>query len=275
MKIHTFSFSPTGTSSRVLNTVSSVLAEMPGAEIRFTDLTHKAVAPSLLDQSDIAIVAAPVYGGKIAPILKQRLESLRGDGTRCILIAVYGNRAFEKAPVDLADFMTGHGFIVSGVAAFIGEHSYSTAQTPIAQGRPDDADIELARQFGREIASRIMSGTLRQVDASELPEQPSPETSLLNFRNFVMDYQRRQTESPRIFLPEVDTSLCDDCGTCADVCPTEAITIADLHNADPAKCIKCCACVKACPQNARTLVTPFARPLSENFSKRKSPCWIL
>lgn len=275
MTIHTYTFSPTGTSARILQAVSSTLAEMPDAEIRFSNLTHNAVADTLLSDADVVIVAAPVYGGKIAPILKQRLDGLRGEGTRCILIAVYGNRAFEKAAVDLAGFMTERGLCVSGVAAFIGEHSYSTAQTPIAQGRPDHDDIESARQFGREIASRIMNGTLRPVDASALPEQPSPEASLLNFRNFVMDYQRRQKESPRTFLPEVDASLCDDCGTCADVCPTEAITIADLHNADPAKCIKCCACVKACPRNARTLITPFAAPLSENFSERKSPCMLL
>lgn len=260
MKIYTYTFSPTGTSACVLQAVSSTLAEMPDTEIQFTNLTHNAVTDTVLTNADIAIVAAPVYGGKIAPVLKQRLDGLRGEGTRCILIAVYGNRAFENAAVDLACFMTERGFRVSGVAAFIGEHSYSTAQTPIAQGRPDDADIESARQFGCEIASRIMSGSLRQVDASALPEQPAPETSLLNFRNFVIDYQRSQKESPRTFLPEVDTSLCDDCGTCADVCPTEAIAISDLHHTDPAKCIKCCACVKACPQKRAHTRHPICRP---------------
>lgn len=274
MRIFTFSFSPTGTSAKILHGIAEGLSGILDAAVVHTDLTFKPADDIALSPDDIVVAAAPVYGGKIAPIAKQRLKGLRGNNARCIVAAIYGNRAFENAAADFASFMTEAGLIVCGAAAFVGEHSYSTAATPIASGRPDNNDMADARTFGREIASRILSGELREVSASSLADVPSPPESMVNFRNFVIGYQKRQTENPVAYLPQVDTSLCDGCGICYGVCPTEAIA-PDCDEADPAKCIKCCACVKSCPQGARQLDTPFAKPLSENFNQRKSPVWIL
>ena len=52
---------------------------------------------------------------------------------------------------------------------------------------------------------------------------------------------------PRIINPE----LCVSCGSCADVCPTEAITAGDaayVINADV--CIDCGSCEGTCPNGA-------------------------
>ena len=66
---------------------------------------------------------------------------------------------------------------------------------------------------------------------------------------------------------------CVQCGTCAQVCPTEAIEPEDGTKTDPAKCIKCCACIKACPEGARSMkpspVADKARQLSETCTARK------
>lgn len=223
---------------------------------------------------DVVVVSSPVYGGKIAPIAKQRMEGINGNGAKCVIVAVYGNRAFENAVADFSDFMTAHGFRVCGAAAFVGEHSYSTPSTPIAHGRPDAQDIADAHRLGNEIGSRISSGEFNLVDAASLEDEHTPETSITNFRDFIMKYRQQQARLPEVYLPEVDLSLCDDCGSCHDACPTEAIS-SESHAADPDRCIKCCACVKICPQNARKLHTPFAKILSENFNIRKSPRWLL
>ena len=89
-----------------------------------------------------------------------------------------------------------------------------------------------------------------------------------------MGYQRAQKENPVKLLPEVDTELCNVCGTCVDVCPTGAIAD-DCLSLDASKCIKCCACVKSCPAEARSLRSPFAPVLSANFSERKEPVWMV
>lgn len=272
--LKSYSFSPTGTSAKVVRGIVTGICEITSFPFTHSDLTFDTANSDIFAPDDVVILSAPVYGGKIAPILKQRLNDVKGNGAKCILVAVYGNRAFEHALVDLAEFMTDHGFCVCGGAAFIGEHSYSTADTPIAQGRPDMQDIDDALDFGREIGRRLLSGNLKAVDLSTLADEPSSPDSLTNFRNFVLNYQQRRSEAPRNYLPEVDMDKCDDCGRCAVVCPTAAISV-DCHGVDAARCIKCCACVKYCPQQARSLYTPFAAILSENFSIRKSPRWIV
>ncbi len=274
MSIYSFSFSPTGTSAKILHGIIDGLSEGLGTDAVYIDLTFKSVEGITLTSDDIVIAAAPVYGGRIAPIVKQRLDEIKGNNARCIVVAVYGNRAFENAVVDFASFMSDCRFKICGAAAFIGEPSYSTVETPIASGRPDSQDMDDARCFGKEIASKIRMKELREVSTLSLTDEPTPAESMINFRNFVIGYQQQQATNPITYLPEVDRSLCDDCGSCYDSCPTGAIT-PQLREADSTKCIKCCACVKICPQGARLFHSPFAKTLSENFKSRKYPKWII
>ncbi len=274
MNIHSITFSPTGTSAAIAKAVCNGITDRTRLHVTQHDATFTHTGSATFAPDDILIVAAPVYGGQIAPLFKQRIDHLRGTSTSCILIAVYGNRAFENAIADLASFMSDRGFIVCGAGAFIGEHSYSTAHTPIAHHRPDQHDIAEANRFGDEIAARIAGRSLSPVDISLLKDQPAPQQSITAFRNFVMSYTKRQTENPTPQLPALDIDLCDDCGTCYDACPTDAIQPGQ-PDVDPARCIKCCACVKTCPTGARSYSSPFAPILSEYFSKPKQPAWIL
>ncbi len=274
MKIYNICFSPTGTSAKVSEAVSHGIAErIDGCEIVNCDYTRSSKSVKV-NAEDIAVIAAPVYGGHFAPPARKRLEAICGSGAKCVVIAVYGNRAFEKAVSEMMEFSKERGFTPVAAATFIGEHSYSTASTPIAAGRPDEKDLLIAQRFGNQVGERIVAGISNEVDASEMLDEPSPEQSLRYFKEFIICYQKMQSETPRSYLPEVDKERCTNCGTCAQVCPTGAIS-ADNLELDATKCIKCCACVKACPEQARTFFTPFAKPLSENFNARKQPKFVI
>lgn len=51
----------------------------------------------------------------------------------------------------------------------------------------------------------------------------------------------------------VDTQRCVGCGTCASVCPMEAITIDEQARIDTESCIGCGRCVQECPEGALSL----------------------
>ena len=274
MNLYNIVFSPTGTSASIAEAVAAGIGEAAGCRAMKCDATYSAPQPDALGPEDCVVIAAPVYGGKMAAPAKERMRHLAGGRARCVLIAVYGNRAFENALNDMAEFAKSLGFVPVAAGAFVGEHSYSTAEYPIAAGRPDREDLAHAEAFGREIGERLSAGELGEVDASAVHDRPSPERSLINFRDFVAGYAKRQKEAPVKILPVVDESLCNGCGLCAGACPTDAI-VNPSGEVDGSKCIKCCACVKVCPSSARSLSSPFAPVLSENFNKRKEPVWLV
>ncbi|MCD6166480.1 ferredoxin [candidate division KSB1 bacterium] len=51
----------------------------------------------------------------------------------------------------------------------------------------------------------------------------------------------------------VDKNECTGCGVCADVCPTEAITVKDVAMVNAEECTDCGACVDECPTGAISL----------------------
>lgn len=267
-------FSPTHTSRRV----AEAIAEGTGLDVSSNrlDTTHGSAERSTLTDDELLIVSVPVYGGAVAPLALKRLEGIHGEGTPAIAVAVYGNRAFEKAPAELAEFLRQRGFVVIAAAAFVGEHSYSTEATPIAAGRPNADDLDEARSFGRAVAKKLEhSARLEAIDATQLKQPASGWLNMLRFVSFVIGYRRRAKKNPVKIVPTVDTSLCNSCGRCARECPTGAISTDNPQQIDAAKCIKCAACVKCCPKGARSLATPFAPVLSKNFKSPKPNVTLL
>lgn len=277
--IRTYCFSPTGTSRKTAAAIARGLARPEGAlseiPIRVHDLTHKAAPTGLLSEREVALFAVPVYGGHVPPLALKRLEEIRGDRTPAVIVAVYGNRAFEKAASELAVFVRERGFVPVAAAAFVGEHSYSSERTPIAAGRPDAEDLAAAEAFGRAIRHKITQKGAVPVEAARLKDPATPLIPLLRFIGFVLSYRRRQKKHPVLLLPAGDEALCTHCGRCAAICPTGAITRGDELHTDPERCIRCCACVKGCPVGARRFDTPFAAALARNFTRRKPPVTLL
>ena len=63
-------FSPTGTSKKIAETVARSIASDAGTEaaaLKTIDLTHAAAHSAALSAGAVAVIAAPVYGGHVAP----------------------------------------------------------------------------------------------------------------------------------------------------------------------------------------------------------------
>lgn len=268
-------FSPTHTSKQVAEAI------VHGTGIKNVvsmNLTLQTVEETVIPTSALAVIVVPVYGGHVAPLAMERLESIRGLDTPAVLVMVYGNRAYEKALMELDAFAIPHGLKVIAGATFIGEHSYSTDKCPIADGRPNESDLDYAEDFGKKIMEKIQAAdgpdTLYQVDVRAIKRPSQPFFPLFRFLRKVIKLRKSGTPLPRTPWIE-DESLCTHCGICAARCPAGAITKGDELNTNAEKCIKCCACVKACANKARKYDTPFASLLSECFKKQKLPQTIL
>lgn len=251
-------FSPTGTTRRIVEHVAQGLG-LPGTAS--FDLTLPREGTDLAQGAafDVALIGAPVYAGRLPPLMVERLQPFGGGGRPAVLIVVYGNRAYEDALLELADVAVAAGFRPLAAAAFIGEHSYSTPGLPIAPGRPDAADLAKARAFGQSVALLLRDGAAGPRNAPlVLPGNRPP----------------KDLRAPLGVAPAVDAALCGACGACGAVCPTGAIG-PDGPVADGLLCIQCCACIKACPSGARKTVDPrvlqTAERLHLNFARRQEP----
>ena len=68
--------------------------ETPGTlPVRTVDLTHAAPRPTVIPRHAAAVIAVPVYGGRVAPTARLRLETVRGCST-----PPYWRSSTETAP---------------------------------------------------------------------------------------------------------------------------------------------------------------------------------
>ena len=270
LNLRTIYFSATVTSKKIALAISQSIA----TEFVVEDITFQSLQNTSYATDDLLCIAVPVYGGGVAPIALKRLDAIRGNNTPAVVVAVYGNRNFERAAVQMSDFLAERGFVTIAVAAFVGEHSYSTEQSPIAVGRPMVEDINDANRFGELVKQKLTKG-LESADVSTLQCPDSGEENVKAFVEFVKGYQAEQAKNPVKLLPITDENRCVMCGVCVDVCPMEAIDREDVSVVDPTLCIKCCACVKECPKEAKSLNSPFAPMLSKYFSQPKPNVWVI
>ena len=275
-KVHVVYFSPTHTGRNVGRAIVSTL----NLDIEELDLTYPLAEDSserVLDADDLAVVVVPVYGGHVAPLAALRLQTLKGNSTPCIAVAVYGNRAYEHALEELQNQLSSQGFSVVACATFIGEHSYSTDVYPISAGRPNAEDLAMAGTFGSNVVQKIKAASdrehLYEVDARTITRPKQPMLPLLRFVYSVV--KLRKSGKPMPMTPTVDESKCTHCGACVKACPNDAIQSGDELHTDPQACIRCCACVKTCPAGARTFESPFGKLLSRSFQKEKQPQVLL
>lgn len=252
---HIIYFSPTHTSQKIARAIGSGL-ELDNNEE--TDLTCDLGVMPIEVRNAVAVIAVPVYAGRVAPVALQRIKRLRGVNSPAIVVTVYGNRHYEDALVELRDILKENGFTPFSAGAFIGEHSYSRKNMPIAEGRPDDKDINIARNFGMDSMDKLKGIKDINEDYTFFVKGNTP---------------YKEVSPPTPAAPVTDDTLCIFCGECIEHCPTNAVFAnrKGIIDTDINECIKCCACVKDCPTGARTFDTPYTAMLHENFSSRREP----
>jgi len=251
------SFSPTGTTKKILTSIAEGI-NLPIKED--IDLTKPQAEIITIENNMLTLVGVPVHAGRMPLTAVERLRTLKANNVPTILVVVYGNRNVDDTLIELKTEVQNLGFNPKFAGTFISEHSWNTATIKIAEGRPDYNDLQKAKEFGKTISLKINK---KEVQSSNyqlnIPGNPV--------------YKERKV-FPKI-KPIVDEELCNTCGDCEKACPVSAIQVNSLVDIDENKCILCSACIKQCPQEAMAFKDPWltkvAGWLSENFKERKEP----
>jgi len=216
-------FSPTGGTKKA----GAVLAAEIAEAVNKVNLAENIVNIPL---SEVVVVAAPVFGGRIPTIVADKIAKINGEGKNAITAVVYGVRAYEDALIELNDAMKNSGFNVVASAALVAQHSIVPE---VGAGRPDQADIGEIQQFAKRVLHAIEEGKTGTV---------------------VVPGNRPYKEGMKVSATPISISSCTSCGYCASVCPTGAISVTNEGVlTDIEKCLMCMACVTKCSAKSRIL----------------------
>lgn len=242
-------FSPTGGTQKVADAVT----EEWGNNIARVDLSDAGLDFSKIrfQEDDIVLAAFPSYSGRVPELAAKRFRQIHGGHAQCVIVCVYGNRAYEDTLVELQDLAEGCGFLVTAAIAAVAEHSIIRQY---AAGRPDVQDIRELHDFSKRIQEKLKgdSGT------SHVPEVPG---------------NRPYKKAGSVGMVPKAGKKCVECGLCAEICPAQAIRKENIRTADAEKCISCMRCVARCPESARkangAMVAAAALSLKKACSEKK------
>lgn len=235
-------FSPTGGTRKA----GKIFCDGISENVKTVDLgiKDKAVEQS---ESELIVVAAPVFGGRIPAIAAEKLKGLDGNGKTAVTLVVYGNRAYEDALLELNNIVEERGFRVAASAALVAQHSMAPE---VAKGRPDEQDSISILEFAGKVLEKIENGFEDQV---KVPG------------NYPYKDEMNMPVTP-ISLPN-----CNQCGKCSSACPAGAIKLeGDAVITSPETCILCMACTSACPEQARILPPPLQEQMEQRLGALKS-----
>ncbi len=220
MNIVEIVFSPTGGTEKVAHIIGKQWSEKP-AIIDLSDAKADFSKCKITEQ-DMVLIAMPSFGGRAPAVAIERLRRIAGNGAKCTLVCVYGNRAYEDTLVEMEDAAKESGFQVTAAIAAVAEHSI---MPQYAAGRPDASDQKQLSDYAKQIAEK--AGIVSAIPGNR-PYKKAGGAGL---------------------VPKPDKS-CVKCGACAKACPVQAIDPVNF-TANAKACIGCMRCMKQCPKNAR------------------------
>ena len=247
MNVYTMYFSPTGGTRQA----ARILAEELGTlqEMDFS-LPGKDYGMYRFEPGDVCFVAVPSFGGRVPTAALVNLTKVQAHGAAAVVVAAYGNRAYEDTLLELRKAMEGCGFKVVAAVAAVTEHSIMSRY---GKGRPDQED---------KMALKAMAAKIRE-------KLGKPQS----WKDFFVPGRYPYKEYHTIpLVPETDKD-CRACGLCVRRCPVGAISKKDPRKTDDRRCISCMRCVAICPEHKKRvnkmLVFAASMTLKKACSGRK------
>lgn len=225
MKYYQLVFSPTGGTEKVAKAITQNWPQVNTVDLSAADTEYANIH---FERDSLCVIAMPSFGGLAPQLALDRLSLIKGNGAKCVIAAVYGNRAYEDTLAQMEDYAQNAGFQVIAAISAVAEHSIIHKY---AAGRPTENDCRELAEFGNRILEKAVSG---QLDKPSLPGN------------------RPYKKSGPKMVPSADSN-CTSCGLCVQKCPAGAISADAPKTTFKDKCISCMRCVSICPAHARKL----------------------
>ena len=206
-------FSPTGGTKKVADAICKGIGE----EVSVIDLCNREKSNQKIKcgEGEFALIAFPVFGGRIPALAAQRLKEVEANGAKCAIVAVYGNRAYDDAMVEMQDLSESCGFRVVAAVSASAEHSIVREY---GAGRPDKAegaDRTMPKVPGNRPYKRAAAG-------------PKPRASRKCTGCGICAESCPVGAIPADNLRGVNKSLCISCMKCVSLCPAGARSIGSV-----------------------------------------------
>ena len=250
MKITTVYFSATYTTHRIVSHLAKRLSE----EVIECDITNDTPTKEIvIPKEEVLVVGIPVYAGRVPEMAVDRIRRFKGEGTPAIAVAVYGNRDYDDALLELSDLLSDNGFQVISAGSFIAQHSIFPK---VGAHRPDAEDYHQINVFADE-SNKILNKHLEKLLPIHIPGN-------------------RPYKIPgSIPIFPSGTKSCKECGKCVQLCPVGAISKEHPKDVDETKCIKCGRCIVVCPTQSRKfqgmVYTMAAMKFNLAYKERREP----
>lgn len=223
MRVTTLYFSATYTTKHVVEAVAAGLS----SEVVAYDITNDGSTGTVTIPADeLLVVGVPVYAGRVPAMAVERIRRFKGEQSPVVVVAVYGNRHYDDAVLELHDIMADCGFRTVSAGAFVAQHSIFPK---VGAARPDAADMADIEAFASKTKELLANG----------------------YGNIELPGSRPYRIPGGVPIWPTVSHKCTACGICASLCPAGAIDPESPKGVDKEKCIKCGRCIVACPFKAR------------------------
>lgn len=220
-------FSPTGGTRTICTYVAEKITDTTPQLCDLTDVDD-AAAPN----ADVTVFAVPVFGGRVPQLAYNRLNAMDGTGKKAVALAVYGNRHYDDALLELCELLNDRGFTLVAAGAFIARHSIIPE---IASDRPNASDYADMDKLAEQVRQRMSD----------------PNADMLDIHTVYGNHPFKEKKPGN--YPIVVSNACTGCTICANLCPVAAISFDDVTSTDKEKCFGCMRCINVCPVKARSL----------------------
>ena len=221
-----------------------------GIEVQEVDLARRPDMGDIIDRiahatEDLCLfIGSPVYVSHAVPPVMDFIAQLpEGTDLPVVPFVTWGGACSGMALFEMGTALEAKGMVPVGAAKILAVHSMLwRSENPVGQGHPDAEDDRLVSDLVRHVHDQLSCGNKAAVATADLAHYPAPvraEMAKMNLKIAAAHMPAR----------EVDAAACTECGQCAEVCPTDAITFAPTPVFGET-CIYCYSCVRECPEDA-------------------------